>query len=116
VEFLATHPPTFTEASAPLEADHWLRTIESKFDFPNYIENQKALFAAQQLLGDPRAWWACFTANRLANQVQWAEFCGAFRAQHIPTGIMKGKHREFMDPQHGSQLVYVYFKLFSHLA
>jgi hypothetical protein len=31
VEFLATQPPTFTEASEPLEADYWLRTIESKF-------------------------------------------------------------------------------------
>jgi hypothetical protein len=46
VEFLATQPPTFTEASEPLEADHWLRTIESKFKLLNYAENQKTLFAA----------------------------------------------------------------------
>jgi hypothetical protein len=47
VEFLATQPPIFTEASEPLEADHWLRTIEFKFDLLNYTENQKTLFAAQ---------------------------------------------------------------------
>jgi hypothetical protein len=35
VEFLATQPPTFTEASETLEADHWLRTIESKFELLN---------------------------------------------------------------------------------
>jgi hypothetical protein len=46
VEFLATQPPIFTEASEPLEADHWLHTIESKFDLFNYIENQKTLYAA----------------------------------------------------------------------
>jgi hypothetical protein len=68
------------------------------------------------LLGDARAWWASFTANRPANQVQWAEFHEAFRAQHIPVGIMKGKHREFMDLQQDSQLVYAYSKLFNHLA
>jgi hypothetical protein len=96
VEFLATQSPTFTEASEPLEADHWLHTIESKFDLHNYTENQKTLFAAQQLLGDARAWWASFTTTRSANQVQWAEFHEAFWAQHIPTGIMKSKHREFM--------------------
>jgi hypothetical protein len=56
VEFLATEPPTFTEASEPLEADHWLRTIESKLELLSYAENQKTLFAAQQLLGDDRAW------------------------------------------------------------
>jgi hypothetical protein len=46
VEFLATHPPNFTEASEPLEADHWLHTVESKFDLLNCTENQKTLFAA----------------------------------------------------------------------
>jgi hypothetical protein len=67
VEFLATHPPTFTEASEPLEADHCLHTVESKFDLLNCTENQKTLFVAQKLLGDARAWWASFTATRPAN-------------------------------------------------
>jgi hypothetical protein len=46
VEFLATQPPTFTEAREPLEADHWLRTIEFKFELFNYTKNQKTLFVA----------------------------------------------------------------------
>jgi hypothetical protein len=41
VEFLATHPPTFTELSGPLEADQWPHTVESKFDLLNCTENQK---------------------------------------------------------------------------
>jgi hypothetical protein len=32
VEFLATQPLTFAEVGEPLEADHWLCTIESKFE------------------------------------------------------------------------------------
>ena len=43
-DFLATHPPVFKEARAPLEADDWLRTIESMC-----TDVQKTLFAAQQL-------------------------------------------------------------------
>jgi hypothetical protein len=116
VEFLATQPPAFTEASEPLEADHWLRTIESKFDLLNCTENQKTLFVAQQLLGDARARWASLTTTHPANQVQWAEFYEAFCAQHIPAGIMKSKHREFLDLQQGNQSVYVYSKMFNHLA
>jgi hypothetical protein len=116
VEFMATQPPTFTEASEPLEVDRWLRTIESKFDLLNCVENQTMLFAAQQLLGDARARWANLTATRLANQVRWAEFREAFRAQHISAGIMKSKHREFMDLKQGNQSVYVYSKMFNHLA
>jgi hypothetical protein len=115
VEFLATQPPTFTEASEPLEADHWLRTIESKFKLLNCTEIQKMSFAGQQLRGDARAWWASFTATHPANQVQWTQFHEAFHVQHIPAGIMKCKHREFMDLQQGDQSVYAYSKLFNHL-
>ena len=30
-QFLSTQPPLFHKADEPLEADSWLRTIESKF-------------------------------------------------------------------------------------
>jgi hypothetical protein len=30
-DFAAMHPPLFTEAGEPLEADHWLQVMESKF-------------------------------------------------------------------------------------
>jgi hypothetical protein len=70
MKFLTTQLPTFTEASEPVEVDHLLCTIESKFDLHNCTKNQKTLFTAQQLLGDARAWWANFTATRPANQVQ----------------------------------------------
>jgi hypothetical protein len=46
-DFLATHPPTFTEAIDPLEADKWLRIIESKFEFLYCTEIQNTLFVVQ---------------------------------------------------------------------
>jgi hypothetical protein len=87
VKFLATQPltfsqkklRTFTELGQPLEADHWLHIIESKFELLHCTKNQKTLFTAQQLLGDARAWWTNFTITRPAIQVQWAEFYEAFR-------------------------------------
>jgi hypothetical protein len=48
VEFLTTQPLTFVEASEPLEADRWLRTIEFKFKLLHCTENQKILFATHQ--------------------------------------------------------------------
>jgi hypothetical protein len=97
VEFLATQSLTFAKAGEPLEADHWLRTIESKLEILKCTENQKTLFVAQQFIGDARAWWASFTTTHPANHVWWAEFREAFHAQHIIACIMKSKHREFMD-------------------
>jgi hypothetical protein len=62
-DFTATHPPLFIEAGEPLEADHWLRVMESKFGLLHYTEVQKILFTVQQLRGDASAWWANYTAT-----------------------------------------------------
>jgi hypothetical protein len=43
-DFTSTHLPLFTEAGEPLEADHWLRVMESKFGLLHCTEVQKTLF------------------------------------------------------------------------
>jgi hypothetical protein len=43
-DFVATHPPLFTEVGEHLEADHWLRVMESKFGLLRCTEVQKTLF------------------------------------------------------------------------
>jgi hypothetical protein len=43
-DFVATHPPLFTEAGEPLEADHWLQLMESKFGLLRCTEVHKTLF------------------------------------------------------------------------
>jgi hypothetical protein len=37
-DFLATHPPVFADVIDPLEADNWLRTMESKFKLLHCME------------------------------------------------------------------------------
>jgi hypothetical protein len=44
---MATHPPLFTEAEEPLEADYWLRVMESKFRLLRCTKVQKTLFSVQ---------------------------------------------------------------------
>jgi hypothetical protein len=66
-DFVATHPPLFTEAGEPLEADHWLRVIESYFGLLHCTEVQKTLFATQQLCGDASTWWANYATTRHAD-------------------------------------------------
>jgi hypothetical protein len=116
-DFVTTHPPLFTEAGEPLETDHWLRIMESKFGLLRCTKVQKTLFAAQQLQGDASAWWANYTTTRPADyQVPWAEFYNAFRAYYIPTGVMRKKRQEFMDLKQGGRSVHDYSKQFNHLA
>jgi hypothetical protein len=80
-DFTATHPPLFTKAGEPLEADHWLRVMESKFGLLRCTEVQKTLFITQQLRGDASTWWVNYTAAHPVDyQVPWAEFRDAFHA------------------------------------
>jgi hypothetical protein len=116
-DFASTHPPLFTEAGEPLEADHWLRVMEFKFGLLRCTEVQKTLFTAQQLRGDASAWWANYTATRpVGYQVPWTEFRNAFHAYYIPAGVMRKKRQEFMDLKQGGRSVHDYSKLFNHLA
>jgi hypothetical protein len=72
--------------------------IESKFGLLHCTEVQKTLFATQQLRGNANAWWANYVTTRPANyQVPCTEFRSAFRAHHIPAGVVRKKRQEFMD-------------------
>ena len=55
-DFLSTQPPLFTKADEPLDADAWIRTIESKFSllYVPCSEAKKTRYAAQQLRGSAR--------------------------------------------------------------
>jgi hypothetical protein len=116
-DLTATHLPLFNEVGEPLEVDHWLRVIESKFGLLHYTEVHKTLFATQQLCGDASAWWTNYAATRPTDyQVSWNEFCSAFCAHHIPAGVMRKKHHVFIDLKQGGWSVHGYSKLFNQLA
>ena len=96
-EFLATQPPLFHKADEPLEADSWLRTIESKFTLHPYQDGDKVGFAAQQLRGPARTWWDNHVAMfPEGTRFTWAQFKEAFRAHHIPAGVIRRKLTEFL--------------------
>jgi hypothetical protein len=60
LDFLATHPPVFADATNPLEVDSWLCTTESNFGLLHCIEYQKTMYATQKLRGTAGAWWPSY--------------------------------------------------------
>src|SRR5438876_3634761 len=116
-DFAGTHLPIFAKADDPLEADSWIRLIESKFELITCTEEQKALFAAHQLRGPAASWWATHLAMQPAgHRVLWTEFSEAFKAHHIPSSVMKIKLREFLALKQGSKIVREYVQAFNHLS
>jgi hypothetical protein len=98
-DFLSTQPPFFSKANEPLDADAWLHTMESKFALLTIpcADSSKAHFAAQQLRGAARIWWDNYCIMLPDGHViSWEEFRNAFRAYHIPEGLMERKLNEFL--------------------
>jgi len=116
-EFLATQPPLFHKADEPLEADSWLRTIESKFTLHPYNDGDKAGLAAQQLRGPARTWWENHVAMFPADtRFTWAQFKEAFRAHHILAGVIRRKLTEFLALKQGNNSVLQYSQAFNILS
>jgi hypothetical protein len=108
-EFLVTHPPHLSGGKDPLEADDWLRTIESTFSMLHCIEYQKTLHAAQQLRGLAGAWWASYISALPADHhVPWGEFRAAFRGHHLSAGIMRRNLAVFLDLHQENHSIYEY--------
>ena len=88
-DFLGTQPPLFNRTEEPLDADAWLRTIESKFSLLQVpcSEASKARFATQQLRGSARLWWDNYHGMLPADHVvTWEKFKNAFKSHHILEG------------------------------
>jgi hypothetical protein len=117
-EFLSTQPPLFTRAEDPLDADVWLRVVESKFPLLHGAcsEVTKVQFATQQLRGPARTWWDHYLAMQPADhEVEWREFKAAFRGHHIPAGIIDRKLNEFLALTQGNRTVLQYAQAFNDL-
>ena len=101
-------PPLFTKVDEPLDADAWIRTIKSKFSLLTVpcSEANKTQYAAQQLRGSARMWWDHYHGMQPADHVvSWNEFKDAFRAHHIPAGLLDRKLNEFLDLTQGTRTI-----------
>src|SRR6266540_7027893 len=116
-DFAGTHLPIFSKVEDPLEADTWLRLMETKFELLTYTEEQKTLFATHQLRGPATSWWETFHAMQpIEYRVPWTEFRAAFKAHHVPSSLIKIKLREFLTLKQGTRIVREYIQKFNELS
>jgi hypothetical protein len=96
-KFLKGHPPVFSHAADPLEADDWVRVLEKQLNIAQCDDRQKVLFASRQLQGEAQDWWESYEYGRPANAlaVTWQEFMESFRSYHILEGMIELKVKEF---------------------
>ncbi|CAO2188981.1 unnamed protein product [Urochloa humidicola] len=91
-EFMKGHPPKFSHASNPLQADYWLKAVERQLNIAQCTDEEKVLYASGQLEEAGLDWWDAHqfgVPNR--DQTTWQQFRDSFRSHHVPAGLMKLK-------------------------
>ena len=101
-EFIEGHPPTFSHASDPLEADEWVRAVERQLNIAQCNDQEKVLYASGQLQGAALDWWESEFGQQDANHICWEEFKPAFRSYHVLAGLVMIKEEEFLNLLHVS--------------
>jgi hypothetical protein len=114
-DFLRGHPPTFSHATDPLQADDWLRSVERQLDVAQCDDRERVLYTAGQLRGSALDWWESYLA-RDRDALTWVQFREFFMNHHIPAGVMKMKHKEFLALKQGVMTVTEYRDRFLQLA
>jgi hypothetical protein len=61
--FIHLNAPTFSYSDNPLDADDWLRVIETKLDLTVCSDEEYVAIATHQLEGPAKAWWDNYTAS-----------------------------------------------------
>jgi hypothetical protein len=78
---------------------------------------EKVLLASHQLSGHAADWWDAYVeAHKEPESISWPEFRAAFRAHHVPQGVIKLKKKEFQDLKQGSMSVNEYVTKFTQLS
>ncbi|WVZ63667.1 hypothetical protein U9M48_013281 [Paspalum notatum var. saurae] len=100
-DFLKGHPPTFSHATKPLQADDWLRAVERQLDIAQCNDRERVLYGSGQLRGAALDWWESYRPQD-RDAFTWAQFRENFRNHHVPAGLMKMKKKEFLSLKQGS--------------
>jgi hypothetical protein len=78
---------------------------------------EKVLLASHQFSGPAFDWWDAYVeAHEEPESINWPEFRAAFRAHHVPQGVIKLKKKEFEVLKQGFMSVNVYVTKFNHLS
>ena len=116
IEFLKLLPKKFSEATEPIFADDWLRSVTKDLVAIECTDAEKVRFTAQLLEGPAANWWYSYQITHPIENMTWELFQEGFRGAHIPSGVMQLKKEKFLNLRQGDQSVIEYMNEFNSLA
>src|SRR4051812_16433575 len=100
-EFVLLNPSVFHSSANHMDVDDWLREMAVQMESAVVAPDCFGTFA-NHLRGPAAQWWE---SHKLALPdgavTTWQEFQSAFRAWHLPQGLMHQKNEEFLKLRQG---------------
>jgi hypothetical protein len=73
----------------PTYDNDWLKSMEKKLQVVQCNNHDKVLLASDQLSRPTADWWDAYVkAHEEPKSINWPEFRAAFRAHHVPQGMI----------------------------
>jgi hypothetical protein len=77
-----------------MDASDWLKSVEKKLQVVQCNNREKVLLASHQLSSPATDWWDAYVkAHEEPESINWLEFMAAFRAHHVPQGVIELKKK-----------------------
>jgi hypothetical protein len=116
-EFVRLNPSVFRNSNTPMDADDWLRDILFEMESASVASDSYVTYATFHLKGPAAQWWESHRRMLPDGTVTtWQEFQSAFRARHIPRGLIDQKKEEFRKLTQGKMTVDEYQRKFLELS
>ncbi|XP_058733101.1 uncharacterized protein LOC131604693 [Vicia villosa] len=116
--FFRMDPPEFVGGLDSLLAHDWLAGMERVFQAIQCTEEEKVIFATQNMKGPALQWWNTASTNFTTQEIpkDWHHFKVAFLEKYFPNSVRTQKEREFQNFKQGNMSVLEYAEKFKDLA
>ncbi|KAL5546204.1 hypothetical protein UlMin_005891 [Ulmus minor] len=98
-------PAEFVGSTDPLEAEEWINSLETIFDFMQLNDQERVAYASYMLRKGARHWWSTVKLTRDVNIMSWADFIGEFNQKYYNSAILRVQGDEFLNMKQGTMTV-----------
>ncbi|XP_060974481.1 uncharacterized protein LOC133039601 [Cannabis sativa] len=114
--FRKQQPPIFNGSSDSLEAEEWLRSVESILEYMDLTDRERVSCLCHLLKKDARILWEVVRQSRNITTMTWLDFVDVFNRKYYSAAILAAKEDEFMNLRQNNLTVTEYARQFDRLA
>ena len=89
-------PGKFAGKADAMEAEEWIKSLETIYTYLGTPERYKVDCAAFQFTHAARTWWQTTSMTVDVAQLTWAQFKEIFEAKYVPSSLKIQRASEFL--------------------